>query len=75
MTTEKESKKKEIDAKKALEKNDKKWKNLHGINRQDHNRLLLAGYHDDFSSNEEWYMVMKIHEAIRTKKKQKGEEE
>jgi len=65
---------KKTDAQKALEEKDAKWEDVHGINRHEHNRLLLAGYHDDYDSNEEWYRVMKINEAIRTKEKEMEEE-
>lgn len=62
-------------AQKAQEEKEAKWEAVHGINRHEHNRLLLAGYHDDYDSNEEWYRVMKINEAIKTKEKEMGEEE
>ena len=67
--------KKENNAEKAQKKQDKQGEDLHGISRQENQRLLLAGFHEEYDSNEEWYRDMKIDEAIRTKEKEMEEEE
>ena len=67
-------KKKENNAEKAQKKQDKQWEDLHGISRQENQRLLLAGFYEEYDSNSESYRDMKIDEAIRTKEKEMEEE-
>ena len=65
----------DVNAEEALKENDNKWEDVHGINRHEDNRLLLAGFHEEYDSNEEWYRDMKIDEAIRKKAQETEEEE
>ena len=64
-----------VNAEEALKENDNKWEDVHGINRHEDNRLLLAGFHEEYDSNEVWYRDMKIDEAIRKKAQETEEEE
>jgi len=62
-------------ADKANIEKDKQWEDVHGINRHENQRLLLAGFHEEYDSNEVWYRDMKIDEAIRKKAQETEEEE
>ena len=56
---------KEEVAKKAIEEQDTIWKAVHGIDRDEHHRLLLAGFEDEWIDNTEWQRWMEMNERIR----------
>ena len=62
---------KDVDAQKALEEKDAKWKAVHGLSRQEHQRFLLASY-VDFESNAEFAQFVRMNK-LRMKAKKNTE--
>jgi len=55
-------------AQKAMEEKDAKWEAVHGINRDEHQRLLLAGFEDEWMCNQDWIRHMKLKKNMEVKK-------